>query len=208
MASIAVFTQSNSVLFDDEKINRDKIPLLSLDSSLSTASSLRTSGFFDKENDEYNQLDDTTHHCDSCSVSSCDACVHCEDICCSSSACESCTPKQSQQVKIQYKNLNRPITMCQLRRNNNEENGIWILCGKDVYDATEYVKYHPGGAKSILRKSGGIVDCTRDMKFHSPRAINAWKQMKIGVLVPCPGEGLGSDDVSSNKNEQGGCTIS
>ena len=55
MASIAVFTQSNSVLFDDEKINRDKIPLLSLDSSLSTASSLRTSGFFDKENDEYNR---------------------------------------------------------------------------------------------------------------------------------------------------------
>lgn len=81
-----------------------------------------------------------------------------------------------------------PITKCQLRQHNNTESGVWILCGTTIYDATNYIEYHPGGIKSIMRKAGGIVDCTRDMSFHSPQAVKLWKKMKIGYLVPCPGE--------------------
>ena len=79
------------------------------------------------------------------------------------------------------------ITPCQLKRHNTM-NSAWLLCGEIVYDATDYINGHPGGEKSILRKSGGAFDCSKDMKFHSKFAINVWKRNKIGILKPCPGE--------------------
>lgn len=78
-----------------------------------------------------------------------------------------------------------PITRAELRRHNSLENGVWIVCGTSVYDVTDYVEHHPGGIKSILRRSGG-ADCTRDMNFHSTKAVKLWKSMKIGYLVPSP----------------------
>lgn len=74
------------------------------------------------------------------------------------------------------------VTEAELSRHNCVEHGIWISCGTSVYDVTNYIKDHPGGVKSILRKSGG-KDCSRDMKFHSPKAIKMWKSMKIGFIV-------------------------
>jgi cytochrome b involved in lipid metabolism len=94
-----------------------------------------------------------------------------------------------------------PITKCQLRRHNSIENGVWILCGTSIYDATNYVEHHPGGVKSILRKAGGNVDCTRDMSFHSANAKKLWKQFKIGHLVPCPSEGLIENQSNNNRVE-------
>lgn len=82
----------------------------------------------------------------------------------------------------QREKILKPITIDELRRHNDMEKGVWIVCGTSVYDVTHYIDHHPGGIKSILRRSGG-VDCTRDMKFHSPKAIKLWKSMKIGYLV-------------------------
>ncbi len=84
----------------------------------------------------------------------------------------------------QHKHPLRPITMKELQRHNNTEDGCWIVCGTSVYDVTDYIEEHPGGIKSILRRSGSGKDCTRDMKFHSPKAIKLWKSMKIGYLIP------------------------
>ena len=80
-----------------------------------------------------------------------------------------------------------PITLAEVQSHNNIEDGVWIVCGTSVYDVTDYMGHHPGGIKSILRRSGG-ADCTRDMKFHSLNAVKLWKSMKIGYLVPSPGD--------------------
>jgi cytochrome b involved in lipid metabolism len=98
------------------------------------------------------------------------------------------------------------ITPCQLKRHNNSSSA-WLLCGDVVYDATDYIKIHPGGRNSILRKSGGVTDCTRDMSFHSSRAVKTWKQFRVGVLGTCPGEYDENSDLDDNSsNEQ--CVIS
>jgi cytochrome b involved in lipid metabolism len=111
------------------------------------------------------------------------------------------SPSHKKHSSVNKKNTDLlPITRCQLKRHNNPIHGIWLLCGNDVYDATNYIKYHPGGEKSILRKSGGVIDCTKDMSFHSPRAIKAWKKLKIGYLVPCPSEECISQESNVNGN--------
>ena len=105
-------------------------------------------------------------------------------------------PNHSSKQKTNY----IPITKCQLRQHNNIQTGIWILCGTSIYDATDFIHSHPGGVKSILRKSGGIVDCTRDMKFHSQSAVKLWKSMKIGYLVPCSSNSNNESSSGSDRN--------
>lgn len=163
-------------------------------------------------------------------VETCDACPYCNDTCTTRTndlntntitgtninyeePCITCTKKMNlmDHLKEEHRRHNQksknkkkkllPITQCQLRRHNNRENGIWLLCDKAIYDVTNYIQYHPGGINSILRKSGGVIDCTKDMSFHSPKAIKLWKQFQIGFLVPCPGESLsGNNDVCTNSN--------
>jgi cytochrome b involved in lipid metabolism len=136
---------------------------------------------------------------------SCDACQHCNDVCCTDfeTRCSSCSRKavlwkhennfetqqqQRQQKRNNCKNSNSillPITKCQLCRHNNAQDGIWLLCKNSIYDVTNYIQHHPGGINSIKRKSGGVIDVTRDMSFHSPQANKLMNKMKIGYLVPC-----------------------
>ena len=152
----------------------------------------------------------------------CGACPFCPDVC-QQYDCSSCTSK-SKMINEQHvcSSSSSPapfrffsdssksskqevfITPCQLKRHNTKDSA-WLLCGDTVYDATNYIKGHPGGEKSILRKSGGASDCTKDMQFHSSRAINMWKKNKIGILKPCPGE-HGFKDISDGNSES--CIIS
>lgn len=97
------------------------------------------------------------------------------------------------------------ITPCQLKKHNTIDSA-WLLCGSVVYDATEFIHDHPGGKKSILRKAGGVVDCTKDMKFHSPRAVSMWKNNRIGILKACPGQ-HGEEDRDEAHSETESCAI-
>ena len=78
----------------------------------------------------------------------------------------------------------RTYTMCQLRKHNTPTSA-WILVGNIIYDATPYIQQHPGGMEAILRKSGGVADCTDDLRFHSKRAQKEWRKFKVGILVQC-----------------------
>jgi cytochrome b involved in lipid metabolism len=64
----------------------------------------------------------------------------------------------------------------------------WIVAGQDIYDVTEYMNIHPGGSTSLLKKSGGLVDCTRDLNFHSKRGQKLWQQYHVGKVIPCPSQ--------------------
>lgn len=162
------------------------------------------------------------------SASDCDACPYCLDVC-YNIHCTKCAKKRNfwnekrpqggdrahatmelmhaspgfclfnRKQKIDH--MEMIITPCQLKRHNHMDSA-WLLCGDEIYDATNYIRGHPGGVKSILKKSGGASDCTKDMKFHSARAIKMWKQNRVGILRPCPGEnGLYNDHVSSESTE-------
>jgi cytochrome b involved in lipid metabolism len=68
---------------------------------------------------------------------------------------------------------------------HNTEESAWLLVGDDIFDVTEYLARHPGGKESILRKSGGIADCSEDFFFHSKRGRSLWKSCYIGKIRKC-----------------------
>ena len=76
-------------------------------------------------------------------------------------------------------------TRSEIRRHNNEQSA-WIVAGENVYDVTDYIEHHPGGKYSIVKKSGGVVDCTRDLKFHSKSGQKYWDQFLIGKVTNFP----------------------
>lgn len=137
----------------------------------------------------------------------CNACPCCRDICDNFSSCISCQKKQNTLRTMprfesssnllslissicsgespENNSSQKTYTMCQLRRHNHAESA-WILVGNTIYDATPYIRSHPGGTATILRKAGGAADCTEDMRFHSGRAQKEWKKFKVGTLVACP----------------------
>lgn len=59
---------------------------------------------------------------------------------------------------------------------------VWLVCRGRVYDATPFVRRHPGGLNSILRRAGG--DASRDFDFHSRGAQAQWNKLFIGYLKP------------------------
>lgn len=139
-------------------------------------------------------------------LSQCDACPCCRDTCANEKSCIACQNKQitsSSSSSIPVLNSNwlagaftsicresnennrdSTYTMCQLKRHNHADSA-WILVGDTIYDATPYIRSHPGGMQTILKKSGGAADCTEDLRFHSGRAQREWRKFKVGTLVPC-----------------------
>mmetsp|Transcript_19404 Transcript_19404/g.34066 ORF Transcript_19404/g.34066 Transcript_19404/m.34066 type:complete len:181 (+) Transcript_19404:67-609(+) len=134
----------------------------------------------------------------------CDACPYCRDACDNVESCMPCQKKVnpmhahcrepgkswlmdalSSICPPQDKERPNTYTMCQLRRHNHADSA-WILCGDTIYDATSYIRRHPGGLNAILRKTGGAVDCTEDLRFHSKRAQKEWRKFKVGTLRHCP----------------------
>ena len=142
----------------------------------------------------------------------CDACPCCRDTCNEVDSCISCQkklnamhiqcrgPEASTQNRSWFMDAlssicqssdiidskqSRTFTVCQLRRHNHA-NSAWILVGNTIYDATPYIRSHPGGMEAILKKSGGAVDCSEDLRFHSKRAQKEWRKFKVGTLCSCP----------------------
>mmetsp|Transcript_39573 Transcript_39573/g.80735 ORF Transcript_39573/g.80735 Transcript_39573/m.80735 type:complete len:201 (-) Transcript_39573:404-1006(-) len=118
-------------------------------------------------------------------IGTCDACPFCRDSC-NDPFCSTCKDKKEGPGQIHPGNLEETYTMCEIQRHNHA-GSAWLLAGDIIYDATSYVACHPGGAQSILRKSGGSSDCSKDMSFHSKGAIKIWKKNRVGRLRPCPG---------------------
>jgi len=158
------------------------------------------------------QMDDTMIKDPYAGPQSCDACPHCADVC-DDPSCTTCLDKikgdhshaggGSNSASETYKQ-SAVFTMCQVRRHNHETS-TWLLVGKNIYDVTICLSIHPGGSKGILKKSGGVHDCTEDMTFHSRKTIRSWKQSKIGILVPCPGNQsiVSSDTAKSFMDKKG-----
>lgn len=135
-------------------------------------------------------------------LAECDACPCCSDTCDDNEFCVFCQKKcnsskltrrrksetswlmDALSIMLHEKQQPNTYTMCQLRRHNHV-NSAWILVGTTIYDATPYIRSHPGGTQTILRKSGGAADCSEDLQFHSKRSQKEWKKYKVGTLCRC-----------------------
>ena len=73
-------------------------------------------------------------------------------------------------------------TRSEIRRHNTEASA-WIVAGEDIYDVTDYIEHHPGGKYSIMKKIGGAVDCTQDLKFHSKSGQKYWDRFLVGKVT-------------------------
>mmetsp|Transcript_7322 Transcript_7322/g.16626 ORF Transcript_7322/g.16626 Transcript_7322/m.16626 type:complete len:181 (-) Transcript_7322:141-683(-) len=129
----------------------------------------------------------------------CDACPYCADTC-EDPECYNCLGKQDEFPARPSTAFGRKdvkyYTPCQVRRHACRESA-WLLVGDTIYDATTYISRHPGGEQSILKKSGGVCDCSIDFNFHSKRARKMWRDFEVGKLCPCSKDSrkdFGSDD--------------
>jgi cytochrome b involved in lipid metabolism len=76
-------------------------------------------------------------------------------------------------------------TMDEVRRHNSMESA-WVVAGDAVYDVTTYLSQHPGGMQSLLKRAGGVRDCTEDFLFHGKSARKLWAKYRIGTLQRSP----------------------
>jgi cytochrome b involved in lipid metabolism len=94
--------------------------------------------------------------------------------------------ESSQGNGLDRKRTLRYYAMTEIAQHNTEASA-WIIAGDDIYDVTEYMHQHPAGKEPILRRTGGAMDCTQDLMFHSKRGQNMWKeQCLIGKVTNKP----------------------
>jgi len=65
-------------------------------------------------------------------------------------------------------------------RSHNSARSCWIVVDDDVYDVTDFVRYHPAGEQCILRYAG--TDASKHFHFHSDRAKKLFRPFCIGHL--------------------------
>ncbi|WWD03261.1 hypothetical protein V865_001312 [Kwoniella europaea PYCC6329] len=73
----------------------------------------------------------------------------------------------------------------EVAKHNSRENGVWIVVHGKVYDVTDFLDEHPGGAEIILRYAG--MDATEEYEpIHPPDAIidNLDPSKHLGPLIP------------------------
>ena len=66
-------------------------------------------------------------------------------------------------------------------KKHNTIDSCWLIINRDIYDITDYLKYHPIGSIVILKKGG--MDVSLDYKFHSKITQKYWKNYYIGKLI-------------------------
>ncbi|XP_072375617.1 uncharacterized protein [Diabrotica undecimpunctata] len=83
------------------------------------------------------------------------------------------------------------------KHDGSEESRIWIIIKKNVYDVTDYIEEHPGGADVIKECAG--KDATREFENigHSLDAKNRLKKLKVGEV----NEEGGKNTTSNNKEK-------
>mmetsp|Transcript_19341 Transcript_19341/g.61969 ORF Transcript_19341/g.61969 Transcript_19341/m.61969 type:complete len:399 (-) Transcript_19341:558-1754(-) len=75
-------------------------------------------------------------------------------------------------------------TMEQIQRHCRPDD-CWIVAHGMVFDVTRYLKKHPGGARSILSRVGGL-DASADYDFHTKYSkTRLWPKFKIGRVAVC-----------------------
>ena len=94
------------------------------------------------------------------------------------------------------------FTMEEIEKHNTEHD-VWIIVHDKVYDCTEFLELHPGGADSILINAG--ADSTEDfVAIHSTKATNMLEKFYIGDLDKNSVKKIDESDINDEFCERSG----
>lgn len=138
----------------------------------------------------------------------CDACIGCNDVC-ANNKCFFCAEKEYQlrlafggsavargdQLKQMRHRPERlpPVSMtmeqrhyssCELRRHKTQRS-CWVLVDGDIYDVTDLLGVHPGGAQVLLEAAQSGKDCASVFATHPPAARQVLANYRLGKFYHC-----------------------
>ncbi|KIW05728.1 uncharacterized protein PV09_03585 [Verruconis gallopava] len=78
--------------------------------------------------------------------------------------------------------MSKQISAKDVAAHNKQDTGLWIIIDDGVYDVTNFVDEHPGGAKILKRTAG--KDATKQFwKYHGDQVLKKYgPKLKIGTL--------------------------
>ena len=79
------------------------------------------------------------------------------------------------------------FTMADVGKHSTPETGIWVTYKDGVYDITEFVEGHPGGADKIMLAAGKSIDAYWNIfqqHFRTGLPLKLLEEMRIGTLAP------------------------
>jgi len=105
-------------------------------------------------------------------------------------------PEPTKEISMKKEGVNRMIDLQELKANSSAEKPWFVLNG-EVYDGTDFLEGHPGGAISITSSAG--LDVSEDfLAIHSETAKMAMPDYHIGTLDKVSLEGLKNNSASSS----------
>ncbi|KAI9739142.1 MAG: hypothetical protein M1834_007355 [Cirrosporium novae-zelandiae] len=106
----------------------------------------------------------------------------------------------AEEVKMTKDDINRSITLDELRKHDIAEQPWFVLDG-EVYDGTTFLKEHPGGAQSIVSAAG--TDATEEfMATHSETAKAMMSAYHIGTIDKATKNILGEGEVQRDGSSE------
>ncbi|CAI5745623.1 unnamed protein product [Peronospora destructor] len=139
----------------------------------------------------------------------CDACIGCNDVC-TNERCFFCAEKEYQlkaafgdsseaagptvrQAAWQHCapkstdssfNIDREYSSCEMKRHRSMRS-CWIEVGDSIYDVTDLLGVHPGGAQVLLEAAQHGGDCGPILNTHTPVARKMLVQHRLGRYYEC-----------------------
>ena len=73
-----------------------------------------------------------------------------------------------------------------MKSHSSPETGVWVTLGCEVFDITEFVDIHPGGASKLMLAAGGPLEPFWALYavHNQPHVREILAQYKIGELNP------------------------
>jgi cytochrome b involved in lipid metabolism len=78
--------------------------------------------------------------------------------------------------------MSKTISPSEVSAHNSAEKGMYIIIDDSVYNVTDFVEEHPGGAKILKRVAGR--DATKQFwKYHNESVLKKYSsRLKIGTV--------------------------
>lgn len=98
------------------------------------------------------------------------------------------------------------ITMKEVKEHASLSTGVWVVYKQGVYDITEFIRRHPGGAHRIMLAAGASIEPFWNMyaQHQNQEVYEMLEEMRIGNLAPeAPEAGAGGkgDPADPYRNE-------
>ena len=102
-------------------------------------------------------------------------------------------------IRLDTARQGREITIEELQKHDNEEDGVWVCINGLVYDLTDFLPMHPGGAKVILHYAGKDAS-TIFNKFHAKDVFSKFLDPEkcLGSLV---GDLQPAEDITASEED-------